>query len=795
MADVERQTAPASGTEWGAAFVAEASLVLASSLDYEETLRNVARLAVPAVADWCAVDVIDDGVIRSVAIQHSDPRRIDLVRELRTRYPPDPHAEFGAPHVIRTGRSELVVEVPDEQLQAAAVDDEHLRILRELQLRSYVVAPLASRGQIFGAITFVHAESGRSYGPEDLPLVEDLARRAAISIENALLVRDLTEERERSEEAATEIESQAAELEEQVAERELLYEELSAAESRLRGIIDSALDAIVTADANSIITFWNRHAEVIFGWSAEEAIGRSLTETIIPDRHREAHTRGIARYLATGEGPILNRRIEITALHRDGREFPVELAVAAGHSARHMSFSAFIRDLTERKEGERRLLAEHAVTRVLAESHSLDDAAPRIVEAIGEALGFSVGALWLLDRGRDELRPVASWSAPDFSGAEFLIASRETVFPRGVGLPGRVWETGDAVWISDVADESRFPRVAQARRAGLHGAFAFPVRAGRDFLGVIEFFHRDVLMRNEELLAAVEAIGADIGQSVRRIHAEEERDRALEVVESANAALAERTEDAEAANRAKSEFLANMSHELRTPMNAIIGYSDLLEMEVAGPLNPQQKVQLERIRRSSQHLLGLVEDVLDLARIEAGRISVERQQAQVAEVVEAALQLVEPQAAGAGIAVENQCPAEDSPYMMGDPDRVRQVLANLLSNAVKFTESGGKVVVSCEVTENPASDARLSGSGPWVSVQVEDTGIGMTPEQLEVVFDPFVQGESGSTRSRGGAGLGLTISRRLAHLMKGDITAESQPGNGSRFRLWLPAGSAPQARG
>ena len=771
----------------GASFLAEASRVLASSLDYERTLRNVAELAVPQVADWCAVDLVEDGAIRRVAVEHPDPEKVRLVRRLQERYPADPDAAVGVPHVIRTGASELAAEIPDDLLVSAARDAEHLRLLRELGLRSYVVAPLVARDGVLGAITFVLAESGRSYGAADLALVEDLARRAATAIENARLVRELREARAQSEQLAVELEAQTAELQEQASELEALNQDVAAAEGRLRGIIDSALDAIVTADASSVITDWNRQAELIFGWTAREAVGKRLSDTIIPPRHREAHRRGMERYLSTGEGPILERRIEITALRRDGGEFPVELTVAPIRAGGRTIFSAFIRDLTERRNAERRLTAEHAVTRVLAESHTLQAAAPRILQAIGEPLGWWAGVFWAVDASAEALRVVGTWAQPSSPAAEFVRVTGEVSLPPGTGLSGRVWQSGEPAWVTDVASDPAFPAAERAAAAGLHGAFAFPVRAGDESLGVIEFFHGEALAPDEGLLTAVEAIGGDIGQSVRRVRAEEERDRALEATERANRQLAGRTREAESANRAKSEFLANMSHEFRTPINAIVGYADLLTMGISGPLTDTQTDQLKRIRASSEHLLGLVEDVLDLAKIEAGRISVEEERTPAGGPAAAALELIAPQAAERGLEIENHCRRHADRSFLGDPDRVRQILANLLSNAVKFTDPGGRITVSCDVVAEAGAGVRLKGGGPWVCIAVEDTGIGMAPEQLEAVFGAFVQADSGPTRTRGGTGLGLTISRRLAKLMGGDLTVTSTPGEGSRFVLWLPA--------
>ncbi|HEX8272945.1 MAG TPA: ATP-binding protein [Longimicrobiaceae bacterium] len=248
--------------------------------------------------------------------------------------------------------------------------------------------------------------------------------------------------------------------------------------------------------------------------------------------------------------------------------------------------------------------------------------------------------------------------------------------------------------------------------------------------------------------------------------------------------LHEALRDAQEANQEKGRFLATISHEIRTPINAIVGYADLLELGSAGPLTELQHGYLERVRASSRHLLAIIEDVLDFARVEAGRLLVEPRRARLAEATEAALALVRPQAERQGIALEAECDAEAEYW--GDENRVRQVLVNLLGNAAKFTAGGGRIRVACGRGE-PGPEAQLHGPGPWSCVRVEDTGIGIPADRLAAVFEPFVQVDGALTRVHQGSGLGLAISRRLARLMGGDLTVSSREGEGSVFTLWLPA--------
>jgi hypothetical protein len=196
---------------------------------------------------------------------------------------------------------------------------------------------------------------------------------------------------------------------------------------------------------------------------------------------------------------------------------------------------------------------------------------------------------------------------------------------------------------------------------------------------------------------------------------------------------------------------------------------------------------VERIQKSSQHLLGLVNDILDLSKVEAGEMTVDSHPTPLRATAGSALELVEPQAATKGITLSDTSRCESSVCFVGDEDRVRQILLNLLSNAVKFTEPGGTVTLRCAVEAAPAEGPRLHGHGPWTVMEVSDTGVGIAADQQVRVFEPFTQVEGGYTRTQGGTGLGLAISRQLARLMGGDLTVESTPGEGSRFTLWLPA--------
>ncbi len=260
-------------------------------------------------------------------------------------------------------------------------------------------------------------------------------------------------------------------------------------------------------------------------------------------------------------------------------------------------------------------------------------------------------------------------------------------------------------------------------------------------------------------------------------------------VERMNKKLRLATVEAASANVAKSQFLATMSHEIRTPINAVLGFAELLDVGIGGSLTAQQREYVQRIMASSRHLSGLVSDVLDLAKIEAGRIALAERPEQLETAVKHAVALVKPLAeAGHLDLVTRECDVGLDTWYSGDWQRVEQILINLLSNAVKFTSRGGRVTVTCATVQVPinAPGAPPVGPGRWICARVGDTGCGIAPDHLERIFDPFVQGQAGLSDRAPGSGLGLAISRHLARLMGGDVTVESTPDVGSTFTLWLP---------
>jgi signal transduction histidine kinase len=372
-----------------------------------------------------------------------------------------------------------------------------------------------------------------------------------------------------------------------------------------------------------------------------------------------------------------------------------------------------------------------------------------------------------------------------------------------IGLP-RVIRSHTAEVIPQVTDEL-LVRVATSeenlqnlRALGIGSVVVVPLIARGSVLGAITFVSADMERRYNESdvrmaedLAARCSIAMDNARLFRDLEAAQRGATELnEQLVISSIRQQELAEEARDANRAKSRFLATMSHEIRTPLNAIVGYTNLLEMEVGGPTTALQRDYLARMKASSDHLIGLIDDILDLARVESGRMRLGRETTAAHESAAAAIALIEPQARAAGVGLVSRC-SEAGNWYVGDKDRVRQILVILLSNALKFTDRGGSITVNCGTTPTP--DVTLPGEGPSTFIQVVDTGIGISPAEAESIFQPFVQVDPSNTRKQGGAGLGLAIGLELARRMGGNLTLESASGEGSCFTLWLP--SAQDERG
>jgi PAS domain S-box-containing protein len=287
-------------------------------------------------------------------------------------------------------------------------------------------------------------------------------------------------------------------------------------------------DALVIVDEAGHIVFVNAQTETLFGYQREELLGQAV-EILVPERLRSQHVAHRTAYLASPRLRALHSGLELSGQRKNGSTFTVEINLNPLRTTGELLVIAVVRDLTARKLAERCLAAEHAVTRILAQAADIINAAPGMMQAICESLGWDVGVVWTVDGEAHVLRCVDVWHAPAVEAPALAQASRQGTFALGVGLPGRVWHSQRPDWIPDVTQEANFPRAAIAAAEGLHGAYGFPIYNGVEFLGVMEFFSREMLRPDAQLVEMMAAIGGQIGQFLERRRAEQTvRDRERE---------------------------------------------------------------------------------------------------------------------------------------------------------------------------------------------------------------------------------------------------------------------------
>ena len=426
---------------------------------------------------------------------------------------------------------------------------------------------------------------------------------------------------------------------------------------------------------------------------------------------------------------------------------------------RHLTLA--LSDITKRSQ---HLAVLNTIGAAVSQSLDLGVIVKQAVDKIAETLAFDAVWVYELDSRTKMLRMIAYHGLND----EMAKNMAERRMDKGISAP--VLETGTRLVFEDLQHDARYQGLSRAGTVaslGFKAAAAFPIRTKDKIIGTLHVTNLTTRHFASEELQLLESIAQQVGVASENAKLFEE--------------LREAKERAESSDRAKSDFLANMSHELRTPLNAIIGFSEMLVDEKVGSLNPDQKEFINDILKSAQHLLEVINDVLDLAKVATGKLELNAQSFSLKEAIAETCGIVKPMAAKRNVVINVDAPV-DNDIVTLDPLRFKQVLYNLLSNAIKYNHDNGDVRVAVSVDEQKQ-----------IRLQVKDTGIGIKEEDLPRIFDDFIQLNISTTKVQQGTGLGLALTKKILEQQKGSITAESEVGQGSTFTVVLPLASEPYA--
>ena len=773
MAD--REQTPEGGRASAIASAAEAFHEAVFDLDV--LLHIVAERISSATGDFCSVALVspDGRRFQPLVAYHADPQLVEDSRQF-LGVSMDIEASGVWTRVFKD-RKPLVIQIDPDHLPADMAPHQVLHMKR-WRIREAALLPLIARDQLVGGLNLNRLEGSPPFSAEDIELLESLGVLAARAISNARL---LQAQRQTSGELERKVKESSHEAEARAVEARV-------AVARLQAALNTPLSTVVIAtDIDGTVTAFNAGAELLLGYKAAEVVGTATPALFMAGESARGFA-GLAAGLSSSGAAQ-----ELLFKARSGEEKPVELTISAvaGRGGDFTGYLLVARDISERKALETDLQAAIAegrdiVAPAVARHDEVADLARSLASwerfsrqrlegsqamselssmtrveditevglsrlaAIFDALhgsicllqpdGIRVGAVLHGDQPADEFRVGASLGRGT-PIAKVAAASTPIVDQFGAGN----WSESARAWASSI---------------GAGPMLVLPLISGARVVAVLVLIRGlagDPFTDSEVELAGAVSAPVAAALEVSRLIAELRR---------SNAELSD-------ASLHKSQFLANMSHELRTPLTAILGFSQLLIDDVSGRIDPATRVRfLDRISSSGKHLLALINDVLDLSKVEAGQMELQLADTSVAEVFESVVNTIEPLAADKGITLVAE-PAADLRLTV-DPAKFKQILINLLSNGVKFTPTGGNVTLLGKQV------------GTKVEVRVRDTGIGMTAADLKLIFKEFKQLDQGPGRKQEGTGLGLALSRRFAELHEGTLDAVSAPGVGSTFILRLP---------
>jgi PAS domain S-box-containing protein len=549
-----------------------------------------------------------------------------------------------------------------------------------------------------------------------------------------------------------------------------MVQRIQEVQQRFRNLLESAPDSMVVVNVDGEIVLVNQQAVAMFGYAAEDLVGSPI-ERLIPERFRARHPQMLRSFFDSPSTRPLGAGLQLYGQARDGREFPIDISLSPIETEDGLLVASSMRDVTERKEAEAALKAlndnaerqhriETALNRLSDQMRGQEEMsrlADVIVHQLAENLHLQCAALFVLRDGGSFVREGA-YAYPAQGGVERFVT--------GEGLLGQAVEDARPLAVDSVPEYAQL--ALGLGKVSLDHLLIHPLIHDDVVVGVLEMASLQPL--NEDERTWLDKAEDALAVTIRLVLDLEERNRVAKELAAAK-------EAAEHANTAKSAFLANMSHELRTPMNAILGYSEMLIEEAEDTGQDEFIPDLRKINQAGSHLLSLINDVLDLSKIESGRMEVFAENIDVNSLIDQVTGTTQPliDKNGNRLVIER---VGELGMARQDMTKLRQALLNLLSNAAKFTHEG---TITLRAERIPRA------GGDWLSIDVIDTGIGIPEDKLDHVFEEFSQADASTTREYGGTGLGLPISRRFCQMLGGDLTVSSIPGEGSTFTIRVPA--------
>ncbi|WP_082207316.1 PAS domain-containing protein [Corallococcus macrosporus] len=704
--------------------LAEAGALLSSSsLDYASTLAALTRLAVPSLADWCAIEIAyEDGSTRQVGVAHVDPEKARYAEELRVRYPPRHEDPSGVLSVIRTGEPVVMPDIPDAVLVAGARDAEHLRIARELGLRSALLLPLKARGRTIGALSLVQAESGRRFSQADVLLGTQLAERAAVALDNARLIK----------------EAQRLEL-------------------RFRSVVTASTQAIWVTRPDGDISEDSPSWRAFTGMTYAQWRGHGWLSAVHPE-DRDAAARGWfaaveqrrpyeAEYrLIRPDGHYTPVRVRgVPVLNPDGgvREW---VGTTTDISAQREVEAAARR--VEREAAARRLEALRAeVSLALAREGSVPEILQDCATALVTHLGAKTARLWLYARDTNTLE-LAGNAGPTAPPRDKWGRVRVD----GLGMVSEVARLRAQLRVDDLRDDPRVLDRAWLDVTGVRSFAGMPLMVRGQLVGVLGVYRGAPL--GEDAVAALAAVSDAIAQGVERRRAEE--------------VLQQHAQELARSNEELQQFAYVASHDLQEPLRMVASYTQLLGRRYKGRLDADADEFIHYAVDGVNRMQRLIQDLLTYSRV--GTRGRDARPCDAGRALDRA-------AANLRVAIQETHASVEYgplPVVLADETQLTQLFQNLVGNALKFH---GAAPPRVRVSAAPQGDE--------VRFTVRDSGIGIAPEYFERIFVIFQRLHG--KEEYPGTGIGLAICKKIVERHGGRIGVESQPGEGTAFWFTLPA--------